>query len=120
MDPNNPSGRLDLRVAARIAVAAFGVRADHETLAMETRNLSAGGALCASPTALPPGRTVTLRLDLPDETGTVHPVVTQAIVLRADGSGPFALAFLFVNVPGRVREILQRFVARRLDPSAGR
>jgi hypothetical protein len=57
---------------------------------------------------------VTLQLDLPDEAGTPHPAVLEAIVLRVDGRGPFQVAFHFVSVPARAADLLRAYVQRLL------
>ncbi len=104
--------RVDPRAATRLRVVAFGAVQDHPELEMTTRDLSAGGALCESRVPVPLGRSVRLRLDLTTDSGTLQPVALQAIVLRVEGSGPFTVAFHFVNPPERVRDLIRQFVFR--------
>ena len=108
------SPRLDPRVEARARVTVFGADEALDQIAMETSNLSAGGALCDSGMPLPVGRTVRVRLDLVDPGSDPQPIVVEAIVLRVEGTGPFQVAFHFVDVPQRVADMLKRFVLRRM------
>lgn len=106
--------RLDPRVRARVPAAVFGGAGALQGVPLVTFNLSLGGALCDSDTEIPLGGPVTLRLDLQDETGALHPAVLEAIVLRVEGRGPFRVAFHFVSVPARAADLLKSFVRRLL------
>jgi hypothetical protein len=110
---NDP--RLDPRATVRIRTVLFDAGPDHGAVEMTTRNLSAGGTLCESSQRVPLGRSLTLRIDLPDGTGGLHPVVVGAMALRVEGDGPFLVALHFVNPPARVVDLLRRFVARSLQ-----
>ncbi len=119
MSQNKRDVRLDPRAEVRVKVVVFGASPERRNVAMVTRDLSAGGALCESDAAVPPGRPFKMQLDLASESGALHPVVLEAIVLRVEGSGPFAVAFHFVDVPERIRDLIRRFVVRHLQsPSA--
>jgi c-di-GMP-binding flagellar brake protein YcgR len=108
--------RLDPRVEARARVTVFGADDALDQIAMVTSNLSAGGALCDSGLPLPVGRTVRVRLDLQiaDQGADPQAVVVEAIVMRVEGTGPYLVAFHFVNVPRRVADLLKRFVIQRM------
>lgn len=108
------SPRLDPRAEARARVTVFGADDALDQITMETSNLSAGGALCDSGMPLSIGRTVRVRLDLVEPESEPQPVVVEAIVLRVEGTGPFQVAFHFVNVPQRVADLIKRFVLRRM------
>ncbi len=110
---NDP--RLDPRATVRLKALLFDAGPDHGAVEMTTRNLSAGGALCESNLHVTLGRSLTLRIDLPDGPGGVRPVVVGAMVLRVEGDGPFLVALHFVDPPVRVVDILKRFVARSLQ-----
>ena len=109
------SPRLDPRAEARARVIVFGVDEALDQIAMETSNLSAGGALCDSGFLMPVGRAVKVRLDLVDPGGEPQPVVVEAIVLRVEGTGPFQVAFHFLNVPQRVSDLIKRYVMRQIQ-----
>ncbi|HEU4402199.1 MAG TPA: PilZ domain-containing protein [Candidatus Polarisedimenticolia bacterium] len=111
--------RLDPRVSTRVRVTVFGDPPGQREIAMTTRDLSAGGALCDSPHPLPLGRPVRMRLDLADDSGAPHPVVLKAIVLRVEGESPHVIAFHFVEVPARLLELIRRFVLSTLKRSGG-
>ncbi len=110
--------RLDPRAEVRLRASVFGVSPDQPEIEVETRNLSVGGALCQSSFPIPLGRSLRLKIDLPGESGSAHSIVVEAIVVRATQSGPFIIAFHFVDVPPRVLELLERFVMRCLPAQA--
>ena len=118
MEKGAGNSRLDSRVAVRLRVLVFRTSADLPELEMVTRDLSVGGMLCESTAAVPLGEMVRLSLDLTRETGEAQPVALQAIPLRIGGSGPYAVAFHFVNAPRRVLDLIRRFVARTLGEQA--
>ncbi len=117
MDQSDSERRVDVRIDARVRAVAFGVPAASDETVMLTRDLSLGGALCESPVTVALGRPVRLRFDLTDPAGTPHPVVLTALALRAEGDGPFLIAFHFVGVPERIQHVLRGFIARMLPPT---
>ncbi len=104
--------RLDPRAEVRLRASVFGVSAESPEIEVETRNLSVGGALCESSAPIPLGMSIRLKIDLPQESGSAHSVVVEAIAVRASQTGPFITAFHFVDVPPRVLELLEGFVLR--------
>jgi len=102
--------RFHRRIPVAVPAAVFGTAPDREEIALRTIDLSAGGALCRSEVRLEVGLPVDLRLDLTDEAGAPHPVALQAMVVRVEGTGPWSVAFHFLDVPERVRDRLQRFL----------
>lgn len=118
MGQQTGDARVDPRVDVRVPVVVFGAAPDRQEIEMVTRNLSAGGTLCESAVSVPLGTPVSLRLDLADEAGVVHPVVSGAIAVRVEGAGPFTVAFHFVNAPARVVDRVKRFVFRALRSSS--
>ena len=110
--------RLDPRVEVRLRAFVFGASPERPEIEVETCNLSVGGALCRSSVPMPLGKPIRLEIDLPHEPGSAHSIVLEAIVVRVSQSGPFIIAFHFVDVPPRVLDILGRFVLGSLPAAA--
>jgi hypothetical protein len=115
MSLRRPQSRLDPRVAVRLKGCVFGASSSHPEIEVATLNLSMGGALCESNVTIPLGIPVRLRLDVTNESGSVHPLVVEAIPLRVEGSGPFIVALHFVGPPDRILDLLRRFLLRSLQ-----
>lgn len=113
MNQRDAERRVDVRAAVRLRAVVFGAGAAGE-VEMVTRDLSLGGTLCETPTALPLGRPVRLRLDLLDATGEPHPIVVEALALRVEGHGPYVVAFHFVGLTVRIQHALKAFLGRTL------
>jgi len=117
MDLSRQDVRLEPRAQVRIRVVVFGLSPDRPETELTTRDLAAGGMLCISSLPVPLGKPVKVSLHLTDESGLPHPVILEAIALRVEGAGPYAVAFHFTQAPERIRVQVRRFVLRALPPA---
>ncbi|MEE9230904.1 MAG: PilZ domain-containing protein [Acidobacteriota bacterium] len=105
--------RVDLRAHVNIPIQLLGSDSRSPRVAMETINISAGGAYCRVPEHVSLRSQIRVRIDLPSGED-VKPIVTDAIVLRViseeAGREGFVVALYFLNLSFEDRHQLQEFV----------
>ena len=109
--------RVDLRAHVKISIQLLGPDGRSPRVAMDTINISGGGASCHVPEQVSLRSQIRVRIDLPPGE-SVKPIVTDAIVLRVDseeaGREGFVVALYFLNLSFENRRQLQEFVFGRI------
>lgn len=111
-----------MRARVRVRLDAVDPESGEVRETFHTLDLSSGGALCASDREVPIRTQLRLRIALPDEAAS-DPVLTDAIVLRAERAGDspahsfpaYRVALYFLNLRAADRQRLQRFVFSALS-----
>lgn len=105
-----PARRRHHRIEVRVPVAYTG---PHEFISAESSNVSAGGMFVATSDLLTPGRSVSLRLQLPDDGDVLVPAI---VAWRRDApseEGPAGFGVRFVDLDATAERAIGRFVAYR-------
>lgn len=106
----SPARRRHHRIEVRVPVAYSG---PHEFIAAEAANVSAGGLFVATTDLLTPGRSVSLRLQFPDEGDVVVPGVVAWRREVGGADGPTGFGVRFVDLDSVAERAIGRFVAYR-------
>ncbi len=116
--------RVDPRVPARLTLQVVEPDGTTPKFALETIDISAGGAFCRTDESIPLKSQVRIRIIFPSEKSD-PPILLDAVVLRSDkgtltGSGEdgFLIALFFLNLQFEDRRRLQQFVLASIGTPA--
>ncbi len=116
--------RIDPRVPASLTLQVVEPDGTTPKFALETIDISAGGAFCRTGESIPLKSQVRIRITFPSEESN-PPILLDAVVLRSDkgtlsesGEDGFLIALFFLNLQFEDRRRLQQFVLASIGTPA--